>query len=168
MTERRKSLRAKALRELRRAAADLTPPIVRRALQGKDENALKNAEARERLYEWRVPLDLGTIDRFEYGGAPPVFRLPVEKARYEGGVSYLNDDQWMRIYYRKGKDALANYYSQHQLRDLFEKTFLPFRGSQFLHKSLPWTLDRPAEGWPKRSGEMGLSLREPRGGGGWR
>lgn len=149
----------KLRRELRKALLDITPPVIARARnRGRIDSRDLSGTLME-MYRQRVMIDRDAIDWIEYVQRSPVLAIPIARARYAGGVSYLHDDHPMRRFYRRGMDGLATYYAGHHPRDVFERTFLPSPRPNPANIMVPWVAGASAADAAPDAGDMGLAAR---------
>ena len=135
-------LRIRIVRELKKALVDITPPIFLKPFRKKVKRP--TGDTAEQLYSDSVEIGEQGPPQVVYLRGSPVFKLPVERLRYSGGISYFNDMHPMRIYYKQGMDPLRQYYEKHQPRDILEKHFLTSTRREGIPEGgVPWAVDPP-------------------------
>ncbi|MGI9351696.1 MAG: hypothetical protein ACR2O3_09055 [Rhizobiaceae bacterium] len=135
-------LRIRIVREVKKALVDVTPPILLKPFRKKAKRP--TGDTAEQLYANSVEIGDQGPSEVVYLRGNPVFKLPVERLRYSGGISYFHDVHPMRIYYKQGVDALRQYYAKHQPSDILEKHFLTStRRDGISEGGVPWVIDPP-------------------------
>jgi hypothetical protein len=106
--------------------------FIYRAFRGKTQTV---------CYEHHSKADDIDVNSLYYVTSNPIFNLPANKVRHQGGQAYSSEQHHFIQYYRDGLKALTNYYDKHNPKTIFDKHFIyNHRGKQM---TLPWILNNP-------------------------